>query len=662
MPSVLGVRPALADEPEETDNDLDDVSFGTVSGRSLLLPKSASETQATPRRSGAKPVSVPAKLSINRSGSPSSNDGYHSPSHKSNSLSSPSGPSVSAVAATVASLTRYGTETATAEGVILPAVPSSFGARVAHVFARIAAHAPKELLIMRHSYRLFLLGAFFQYVHSVAHNLAYFLHIPKQPLFDIGFAVLPAMSTPVQIVSEIAFFIIVVLTILYALAPFYHDNIAAVQTTLLVGAASRSRSHRSRRSRPRNRSSHSQQHQVSNIESRRIPSAATGTGAGAASTADVSDQRVDDLERGLSALPASDAALLANIAEDLATDGSAASGLPGSASLPAALALSPAHYTTPSYAPTSSSTVTATGAAAGGAGGSNALAPPGAPTMPLASPDSTAPAPGSVSATTGNAATKAGKGAAPTVTVIPYPSPPLSTTTTASGTSSALTYNRAFMALLLETSRRGARGCPEASALAASPTSSSAAVAAAAAASAARWDGYVTWTGAHTPAYTVNMLARFFAVLVMSQAVRITCFLVTALPGPNYHCHPFSPHYDPPTTFLEVLFRSDAFFSCGDLVFSSHTTFIVLCALSYQKYGRMGWLKVAFWAVVGVFGLLVISAHKHYSLDIVVALYTVPLIWYAYDIYCPDLVPEELVAWEVQQAKVMNQRIADVVG
>jgi len=172
----------------------------------------------------------------------------------------------------------------------------------------------------------------------------------------------------------------------------------------------------------------------------------------------------------------------------------------------------------------------------------------------------------------------------------------------------------------------------------------------------------VAWAGAHPPIYTVLALGRFFAVLVLAQAIRITCFLVTALPGPNYHCHPFSPHYDPPTTAWDILFRSDAFFSCGDLVFSSHTTFIVLCALAYQKYGRIPWLKKAFWATVLFFGGLVISAHKHYSLDIVVALYTVPLLWYAYDIYCPDLMPEELVGWEVKQAQALNPRLADVMG
>jgi hypothetical protein len=127
----------------------------------------------------------------------------------------------------------------------------------------------------------------------------------------------------------------------------------------------------------------------------------------------------------------------------------------------------------------------------------------------------------------------------------------------------------------------------------------------------------------------------------------VVSFLLTALPGPNYHCRPFSPYYNPPTELSELFFRSDAFFSCGDLVFSSHTTFMLLCVLTYTKYGRVRWLKQVFWAVVIFFGLLVASARKHYTLDIVMAFYVVPLVWVVFDHYCPDQFPAELLAREV---------------
>eukprot|EP00466_Bigelowiella_natans_P000118 jgi/Bigna1/45908/estExt_Genewise1.C_10076 len=139
--------------------------------------------------------------------------------------------------------------------------------------------------------------------------------------------------------------------------------------------------------------------------------------------------------------------------------------------------------------------------------------------------------------------------------------------------------------------------------------------------------------------YFVLMFTRFAGTLVLAQTLRIVCFLVTTLPGPNYHCRPDSPDYAPPKTLMDIFGRQDAFFGCGDLVFSSHTIFVVLCALVWHKYCPFKWVRRVVWLLVFFFGLLVVAARKHYSLDIMVAWYTVPLIWIAYDHYFPDKLP-----------------------
>jgi hypothetical protein len=54
------------------------------------------------------------------------------------------------------------------------------------------------------------------------------------------------------------------------------------------------------------------------------------------------------------------------------------------------------------------------------------------------------------------------------------------------------------------------------------------------------------------------------------------------------------------------------------------------------------------WCCVFVFGILVIMSRKHYSLDVVVAWYTVPLVWSAYDTYYPDRVPQEVLDAEAK--------------
>ena len=94
----------------------------------------------------------------------------------------------------------------------------------------------------------------------------------------------------------------------------------------------------------------------------------------------------------------------------------------------------------------------------------------------------------------------------------------------------------------------------------------------------------------------------------------------------------------------------DAMLGCGDLVFSSHTTFqvlqfvvavcdgdVVCCCvqiilvLSVFKYlSNMGWSsKILRWVLileVIVFSLTDIAAHKHYTLDVFTALYVAPAI------------------------------------
>lgn len=141
--------------------------------------------------------------------------------------------------------------------------------------------------------------------------------------------------------------------------------------------------------------------------------------------------------------------------------------------------------------------------------------------------------------------------------------------------------------------------------------------------------------------YATQMLARFVGVCVLAQSLRVITFLVTTLPGPNYHCRPDSPEYNPPKRLIEIFVRQNGFRGCGDLVFSSHAMFVVLCALTVQRYSDNKWLKRVWWTCVVVLGGLVVAARKHYTLDIVVAWYTVPLIWIAYEYHFPDKLPAE---------------------
>lgn len=136
--------------------------------------------------------------------------------------------------------------------------------------------------------------------------------------------------------------------------------------------------------------------------------------------------------------------------------------------------------------------------------------------------------------------------------------------------------------------------------------------------------------------YTVVMLKRFLNCLVILQWLRIFSFLSTILPGPAEHCQAGSELYSQPTTLTDILFRMDASYGCGDLMFSSHTIFSMSFVLLIFFYSANTYLRAFMAAVQLAIAPLIIAARKHYTLDVFTALYTVPLIWFWYDAYFPD--------------------------
>ncbi|GMH42801.1 hypothetical protein BSKO_10720 [Bryopsis sp. KO-2023] len=133
--------------------------------------------------------------------------------------------------------------------------------------------------------------------------------------------------------------------------------------------------------------------------------------------------------------------------------------------------------------------------------------------------------------------------------------------------------------------------------------------------------------------YTAVLFSRLLMVLVVCQALRIVSFLSTQLPAPHYHCRKGEPTAVRPAAdhwWEHILMNPtrQATGGCGDLVFSSHTTFILVGVLTYQTYGGLFAVKVLGWILAGILSLLIIASRKHYTVDIVVAWYTVPLVFY----------------------------------
>lgn len=153
--------------------------------------------------------------------------------------------------------------------------------------------------------------------------------------------------------------------------------------------------------------------------------------------------------------------------------------------------------------------------------------------------------------------------------------------------------------------------------------------------------------------FTMQMLSRWLLLCSIGQLFRIVSFLSTILPSPATHCRPGSTDYNPPSTVWDVIFRLDVSSGCGDLIFSSHTVFSLTSCLVIQRFSPWWVFKVFAWVMSIAFSFIVISTHKHYSVDVVIAWYTVPLIWIMMDRYLRDLNEEER---KVYVDKATNKR------
>ncbi|KAH0720844.1 hypothetical protein KY290_006669 [Solanum tuberosum] len=142
--------------------------------------------------------------------------------------------------------------------------------------------------------------------------------------------------------------------------------------------------------------------------------------------------------------------------------------------------------------------------------------------------------------------------------------------------------------------------------------------------------------------YTVLIWCRVLAFLVACQFLRMMTFYSTQLPGPNYHCREGSKlaTLPRPDSVLEVLllnFPRGLLYGCGDLIFSSHMIFSLVFVRTYQKYGTRRFIKQCAWLAVIAQSFLIVASRKHYTVDVVVAWYTVNLVVFFVDKKLPEL-------------------------
>jgi hypothetical protein len=147
-----------------------------------------------------------------------------------------------------------------------------------------------------------------------------------------------------------------------------------------------------------------------------------------------------------------------------------------------------------------------------------------------------------------------------------------------------------------------------------------------------------SWWRDASPAPIQAMLTRAGATYSIGVLLRVTTFLMTSLPSPAPHCRlpadggTYDPELASVRTVSDIFTVIDAENGCGDLIFSGHTLFFLLsvlicCTYSNIRYvGRLAKLALPL-IVMPVFVYSTIVTRRHYTVDIVVAIYVTIGLW-----------------------------------
>ena len=162
-------------------------------------------------------------------------------------------------------------------------------------------------------------------------------------------------------------------------------------------------------------------------------------------------------------------------------------------------------------------------------------------------------------------------------------------------------------------------------------------------------------------------------LMTVSIAVTLRCltFISTILPTPGPHCSPdtndtLKRSFDPPTSAQDVFLGFDTENGCGDLIFSSHMMYALVCTIMITDYSIRSVtgvrldarenaedarepdsspppksLKIVLallsipWLLCIALAILIVAQRSHYTVDVLVAWYTVPLVWVAFRYFFP---------------------------
>lgn len=133
---------------------------------------------------------------------------------------------------------------------------------------------------------------------------------------------------------------------------------------------------------------------------------------------------------------------------------------------------------------------------------------------------------------------------------------------------------------------------------------------------------------------TTDILFVMIKTYILTTILRCLSFIFTILPSPSDQCIIGSKEYNPPK-LKEIFTRFDMFNGCGDLIFSGHTNIIMIISVIIIYYIKgifnkrlEGYIIIFITLYTLFFFVIILIARNHYTVDVIVAIYTTILSFY----------------------------------
>ena len=157
-------------------------------------------------------------------------------------------------------------------------------------------------------------------------------------------------------------------------------------------------------------------------------------------------------------------------------------------------------------------------------------------------------------------------------------------------------------------------------------------------------------------------------MMVIGHCLRFITYIGTTLPGSASHCMEnmdliLTPK---PQSLYEVFTRwpydKRGPNTCGDLVFSGHVFHVWLSVLMIFKYSKAVFrlsdngnkVLLFFTALLGIVQVpITLAARNHYTVDVVVASWATPLMWFWYS---KQVLPKDMEVWKADSIVAKNYK------